>query len=169
VAGFAAVVGGASVVAVQPFTEALGEPDADARRWAIDTQHILRGESHLGLVDDPAAGSWTFEALTDALARGAWEQARRWLAAGGVVAALQAGVIQAEIAERAAARSHALATGEAVSVGTTLHPLLNERLPAYAAVVTPPSGITRPPVITVPPLARHRLTEPFEAPAEVQP
>jgi methylmalonyl-CoA mutase len=168
VAGFAAVVGGASVVAVQPFTEALGEPDADARRWAIATQHILRGESHLGLVDDPAAGSWTFETLTDALARGAWEQARRWLADGGVAAALQAGAIQAEIAERAAARSRALATGVAVSVGTTLHPQLDERLPACAAVVTPPSGITKPPVITVPALARHRLTEPFESVAEVQ-
>jgi methylmalonyl-CoA mutase len=168
VAGFAAVVGGAAVVAVQPFTEALGEPDDDARRWAIDTQHILRGEAHLGVVDDPAAGSWAFEALTDALARGAWALARRWLSGGGVVEALQAGVIQAEIAERAAARAHALATGDAVSVGTTLHPQLDERLPAHTALVTLPSGVTSPKVISVPPLARRRPTEPFEAIVEAR-
>src|SRR5690606_23686225 len=111
VAGFAAVVGGASVLAIQPFTEALGEPGPDARRWAIATQHILRGEAHLGRVDDPAAGSWTFEGLTDALARGAWQQVRAWLALGGVAAALERGALQAEVAERAAARSQALATG----------------------------------------------------------
>lgn len=163
VAGFAAAVGGAAVIAVQPFTETLGEPDDDARRWAIDTQHILRGEAHLGAVDDPAAGSWTFEALTDALARGAWEHARRWLAEGGVAKAIETGALQAEIAERAAARSQALATGSATSIGTTLQPLLDEQLPVVAPVITPDTGVTTPPSITAPPLARRRPTEPFEA------
>jgi methylmalonyl-CoA mutase len=162
-AGFAAVVGGAAVVAVQPFTEALGEPHDDARRWAIDTQHILRGEAHLGAVDDPAAGSWTFEALTDALARGAWEHAQRWLERGDMAAELERGVIQAEIAERAAARSQALATGGAVSIGTTLQPLLDERLPEVEPVVASPSVVERYPTMTAPPLLRRRLTEPFEA------
>lgn len=163
VAGFAAVVGGAAVVAVQPFTEALGEPDDDARRWAINTQHILRGEAHLGAVDDPAAGSWTFEALTDALARGAWEHARRWLGGSGMAAALEAGVIQAEVAERAAARAQALATGSTAAIGTTLQPLLDERLPDVHSSTAPATGITEPPSITAPPLARRRPTEPFEA------
>lgn len=163
VAGFAAAVGGAAVVAVQPFTEALGEPDDDARRWAIDTQHILRGEAHLGAVDDPAAGSWTFEALTDALARGAWEHARRWLAEGGMAKAIETGALQAEIAERAAARSQALATGSATSIGTTLQPLLDEHVPVVAPAVTPDTGVVAPPSINVPPLARRRPTEPYEA------
>jgi methylmalonyl-CoA mutase len=163
VAGFAAVVGGAAVVAVQPFTEALGEPDDDARRWAIHTQHILRGEAHLGAVDDPAAGSWTFEAITDALARGAWEHARRWLADGGVATAIERGVIQAELAERAAARARALATGGTASIGTTLYPLLDERIPEVQPVLVPTTGITSPPTIAAPPLARRRLAEPFEA------
>lgn len=163
VAGFAAVVGGAAVVAVQPFTEALGLPDADARRWAINTQHILRGESYLGAVDDPAAGSWTFEAVTDALARGAWAHVQRWLASGGVASALQAGVIQSEIAERAAARSHALATGSAVSTGTSLYPRLDERVPEVEAVGTRASSVTSLPVVTAPPLPHRRPVEPFEA------
>lgn len=163
VAGFVAAVGGAAVVAVQPFTEALGEPDDDARRWAIDTQHILRGEAHLGAVDDPAAGSWTFEALTDALARGAWEHARRWLAEGGLAKAIETGTLQAEIAERAAARSQALATGSTTSIGTTLQPLLDDHVPVVAPAITPDTGVVASPAITAPPLARRRPTEPFEA------
>ena len=163
VAGFAAVVGGASVVAVQPLTEALGEPDDGARRWAIATQHILRGEAHLGAVDDPAAGSWTFEALTDALARGAWELARGWIAGGDVGAMLERGIIQAEIAERAAARAQALATGGAVSIGTTLQPLLDEHRPAVKPVVVAQSVVEHHPTSTAPPLMRRRGAEPFEA------
>lgn len=163
VAGFAAVVGGASVLAVQPFTEALGEPNDDARRWAIATQHILRGEAHLAAVDDPAAGSWTFEGLTDALARGAWERVRAWLSDGGMAAALQRGVIQSEIAERAAARSQALATGRSAFVGTTAYPLLDEPRPAVGPTTAVVSGVASPPVMGAPPLLRRRLTEPFEA------
>lgn len=162
VAGFAAVVGGASVLAIQPFTEALGEPGPDARRWAIATQHILRGEAHLGRVDDPAAGSWTFEGLTDALARGAWQQVRAWLALGGVAAALERGALQAEVAERAAARSQALATGLTAVVGTTLYPLLDERVPAVDPVASVPSGVTEAPRVVVRPLPRRRPLEPFE-------
>lgn len=163
VAGVAAVLGGAAVVAVQPFTEALGEPDDDARRWAIGTQHILRGEAHLGAVDDPAGGSWAFEALTDALARGAWAHARRWLEGDGVAARIEAGVVQAEIAERAAARAHALATGAIVSTGTTLQPLLDERAPAVRRAPAPSPVAARQPTLTAPALPRRRLTEPFEA------
>jgi len=163
VAGFAAVVGGASMIAVQPLTEALGEPDDDARRWAIGTQQILRGEAHLGAVDDPAAGSWTFEALTDALARGAWEHARRWLAGGDVGAMIERGIIQAEIAERAAARAQALATGGAVAIGTTLQPLLDERRLEVEPVVVARSVVEDHPTATALPLPRRRATEPFEA------
>lgn len=163
VAGFAAVVGGASVIAVQPFTEALGEPDASARRWAINTQHILRGESHVGAVDDPAAGSWTFEALTDALARRAWERAREWLADGGVAAMLEQGMLQAQVAERAAARSQELCTGRTAFVGTSLYPRLDEPVPAVVPSRPVTTGTTAIPKVTAPPLGRRRLTEPFEA------
>ncbi len=163
VGGLAAVVGGAAVVAVQPFTEALGVPDADARRWAINTQHILRGESHLGLVDDPAGGSWTFEALTDALARGAWAQVQRWLGGGGLAAGLTTGAVQAELAERHAARSEALVTGRLVSTGTTLYPQLDEARPAAEPATALASGVEAEAQLTVHPLPRRRLTEPFEA------
>lgn len=183
VGGLAAVLGGASTVAVQPFTDALGSPTVEGRRWAINTQHILRGECHLGVVDDPVAGSWAFEAVTDALARGAWALVQGWLARGGLAQALQDGVVQAEVAERAAARSQALATGRLVSVGTSLYPLLDEVMPPVGEAVSdeleagsragsgseagskhgPEAEPGSPPRVRAPVLARRRPTEPFEA------
>ncbi len=161
-AGVAAVLGGARVVAVQPFTEAQGQPDAAARRWAVNTQHILRGEAHLGAVDDPAAGSWSFEAATDDLARGAWVHVQRWLEHGGLAAGLESGMVQAEIAERGAARSQALATGAQIATGTTVYPSLDERRPEVTPTEAATRSLTTPPAMTVRPLPRRRVAEPFE-------
>ena len=65
---FAAGVGGADAVTVQPFDAALGLPDAFARRIARNTQALLVEEAHLARVIDPAGGSWYVEPLTDELA-----------------------------------------------------------------------------------------------------
>jgi len=72
IATFAAGLGGANAITVLPFTNALGLPDAFARRIARNTQLILLEESNLAKVADPAAGSGGIEALTDELCRVAW-------------------------------------------------------------------------------------------------
>jgi methylmalonyl-CoA mutase len=71
-AGFAAGVGGADIVTTAPLTEALGAPTPFARRVARNTQILLLEEAHLARVEDPAAGAWAVEALTDQIARAAW-------------------------------------------------------------------------------------------------
>lgn len=87
VACFAAGLGGADSVTVQPFDAAIGLPDEFARRVARNTQNLLLEESHLGEVIDPAAGSWYVEQLTDELARTAWTWFREIERAGGLPAA----------------------------------------------------------------------------------
>ena len=91
VACFAAGVGGADVVTVQPFDAALGLPDAFSRRIARNTQSLLVEEGHLARVLDPAGGSWYVESLTDALARAAWDWFTEIERAGGLAAALDSG------------------------------------------------------------------------------
>ncbi len=71
-AGFAAAVGGANAVVLAPFTEALGQPDARARRLSRNIGLILKHEAGLEGAEDPAAGAWALEALTDQLARAGW-------------------------------------------------------------------------------------------------
>ena len=73
VAAFAATVGGADAVTVQPFDRPLGRPDAVARRIARNQMALLVSESHVGRVTDPAGGAWAVERLTHDLAVAGWE------------------------------------------------------------------------------------------------
>ena len=72
VAAFAATVGGADAVTVQPFDRPLGRPDAFGRRVARNQMALLLQESHVGTVTDPAGGAWAVERLTADLAEAGW-------------------------------------------------------------------------------------------------
>jgi methylmalonyl-CoA mutase len=116
-AGFAAGVGGADAVTVAPFDAALGASESFSRRIARNTQSLLVQESHLARVVDPAGGSWFVESLTRELAAAAWAFFQEIEAAGGAVAALDAGLVAERVAavrerrEVAAARRTAPITG----------------------------------------------------------
>ncbi|MFH9105177.1 methylmalonyl-CoA mutase family protein [Streptomyces albus] len=127
VATLAAGVGGADAVTVLPFDDALGLPDAFARRIARNTSSILLEESHLAGVIDPAGGSWYVEALTYELARTAWEHFQRIEAAGGMAAALRDGLVAEQLRESWAERSSALAHRREPVTGVSEFPLLDER------------------------------------------
>jgi methylmalonyl-CoA mutase len=92
-AGFAGAVGGADAVVLGAFTDALGLPTESARRQTRNAQLVLREEAGLGRVIDPAAGSAALEELTEELARGGWAHFQEIEAAGGVVRALETGVV----------------------------------------------------------------------------
>lgn len=161
VESFASIVGGADEIATQPLTEVIGAGDDAARRWALDTQHLLRDESHLGGVLDPAGGSGYVEDLTRKLVDQAWELVRRIEASGGMAEALLLGEIDAWVAEAAESRRQALATGTAALVGTTLHPDLDEARVEATRV----EGFETVPAearLEAPPLPLDRLAEPFE-------
>src|SRR5918994_6078595 len=141
VACFAAGVGGADVVTVQPFDAALGLPDAFSRRIARNTQNLLIEEGHLARVLDPAGGSWYAESLTDSLAQAAWEWFTEIERAGGLVAALDSGLVRDRIATAWDARAERLATRADAITGVSEFPNLAEKLPAREPLAwTPPSG-----------------------------
>ena len=69
----AAIIGGAQELYVLPSNVGAGEsPTPFTRRIARNVQHLLRQESYLDKVQDPAAGSFYVEKLTEELARKAW-------------------------------------------------------------------------------------------------
>src|SRR5262249_28156575 len=92
---FSAILGGADLVTPSTFDQALGAPSTLGRRVARNTGHILREESMLGRVIDPAGGAYFFETLTDQLAREAWKRFQKLEAEGGIVPALQSGDLAA--------------------------------------------------------------------------
>lgn len=116
---FSAMAGGADALTTRGFDEVLGPSDAFARRIARNVQIILNEEAHVTHVADPAGGSYYVEAMTDALARDGWKQLQQLEAAGGIAAALQAGKLQAEIAELAAKRESAIGKRAQAITGVT--------------------------------------------------
>lgn len=145
VACFAAGVGGADSVTVQPFDAALGLPDSFARRIARNTQSLLVEEGHLARVLDPAGGSWYVESLTDELARAAWDWFTEIERAGGLAAALDSGLVRDRIATAWDARAKRLATRADAITGVSEFPNLAEKLPERqpAADLHPGGGLPR--------------------------
>ena len=122
----AAVLGGAQSIATTPFDSVIGPADALAERVARNTQVVLRDESHLGAVADPAGGSWFVEALTNDLARSAWKEFRSIEGSGGIIAALGSGRIVDAVGEVADSREKWIARRKTPIVGVSEFPNLKE-------------------------------------------
>ncbi len=123
---FAAVLGGADVVTPASFDEAVGAPGAHGRRVARNTCLVLREESHLGRVVDPAGGAYYLEHLTEALAREGWRRFRAMEAAGGVVAALTDGSLRARLDAAWAKRREVIAKRKEAITGVSEFANLDE-------------------------------------------
>jgi methylmalonyl-CoA mutase len=162
VATFSAGLGGADAVTVLPFTAALGLPDRFARRLARNTQLILIEEANLAKVADPAAGAGAIGDLTAQLCRAAWTLFQEIEAAGGIVAALEQGLIQRQVTAVRNARQAAIATRRDPLTGTSAFPDIAE-LPVAVLDVAPAAVAPAAPAkINIDPLPRGRLAEPYE-------
>ncbi|MEV4516514.1 methylmalonyl-CoA mutase subunit beta [Dactylosporangium sp. NPDC049525] len=152
VACFAAGVGGADAVTVLPFDARLGLPDGFSRRIARNTSTLLVEEANVARVLDPAGGSWFVESLTDALAHAAWDVFVDVERAGGMRAALDAGLVADRVAATWQRRADRLAHRLDPITGVSEFASLEERRPARSPAPPAPSGG----------LPRHRYAEAFE-------
>lgn len=135
---FAAALGGADSIEITPFDAPQHTPDEFSRRIARNVHLILQNEVNLAQLLDPAGGSYIVEYLTEELAQRGWSLFQEIEAAGGVVAALQTGMIQQHIGETAAARQNDLATRKTVMVGTNMYPNRGEKLLPQTEVTAVP-------------------------------
>jgi methylmalonyl-CoA mutase len=132
---FAAVVGGADLVTPAAFDQAFGAPSELGRRVARNTGLVLRDESHLGRVVDPAAGSYYFETLTDALAREAWTRFQNLERDGGIESALTSGRLRARLESAWTERLELIAKRRAPLLGVSEFANLSETLPNSPSLV----------------------------------
>ncbi|GIH73852.1 putative methylmalonyl-CoA mutase small subunit MutA [Planobispora longispora] len=132
VACFAAGVGGADAVTVQPFDARLGLPDAFSRRIARNTQSLLVEEAGVARVTDPAGGSFYAERLTEDLAVRAWEWFQEIERAGGMAAALDSGLVADRLAVTRERRAANIARRRDPVTGVSEFPNLTEKLPVRA-------------------------------------
>jgi methylmalonyl-CoA mutase len=123
---FAAAVGGADAITTYGFDVALGASDEFAERMARNTQHLLRHESNLHRVVDPAGGSFYVESLTDALAQRAWSEFQAIEKAGGLQKALLSGSIQERLKQALEQDEKAVETRKIAITGVNEFPHVHE-------------------------------------------
>ena len=97
----AAVLGGTQSLHTNSLDEAWALPTEFAATVALRTQQIIAHESGVTNTVDPLGGSYFVEALTNEVEAGAWDYIRKIDALGGMVAAIERGYPQREIAEAA--------------------------------------------------------------------
>lgn len=136
VAAFAVAAGGADAISVLPYTQAIGLPDAIARRLALNTQHILLEEAHIAKVADPAAGSGGIEALTESLCRRGWACFQMLERAGGAGHPAACAALAKDVADVHAHRLHAIATRRDPITAISAFPNIHEQ-PAAVLIATP--------------------------------
>jgi methylmalonyl-CoA mutase N-terminal domain/subunit len=119
----AAVLGGTQSLHTNALDEVLALPTEHAAALALRTQQILAEETGLPDVADPLGGSYTLEALTDALEARAEETFAEIDRIGegsmleGVLAGIERGWFQGAIAESAFAEQRRYEAGDLVQVG----------------------------------------------------
>lgn len=123
-----AAIAGADSIAVQPFDVAFKEADDFSYRIARNQQILLKEESYMDKIADPAAGSYYIENLTNSIAQYAWEQFLAVEGRGGFGKAIREGFVQDEIARIAQQRDMDIATRKTTILGTNQYPNLIENM-----------------------------------------
>jgi len=112
-----AVMGGTQSLHTNSMDEVLALPTEKAVKIALRTQQVIAYESGVANTIDPLAGSYFVEALTDRLEAEAEEYFRKIEDLGGVLAAIDQGFFQQEIADAAYDYQQSVDRGELTVVG----------------------------------------------------
>jgi methylmalonyl-CoA mutase N-terminal domain/subunit len=119
VQALAAVLGGAQSLHCNGRDEALALPTVESATLALRTQQIIAWESGVANTVDPVGGSYDIEFRTNAIEAAARALLARIEATGGVLSAIESGMIQREIQESAFRAQRAIDSGDATVVGVT--------------------------------------------------
>ncbi|MCE5264136.1 MAG: methylmalonyl-CoA mutase family protein [Deltaproteobacteria bacterium] len=112
-----AVLGGTQSLHTNSLDEVLCLPSDHAVEIALRTQQILAEETGVANTIDPLAGSYFVESLTNEIEEATWEYIRKIDGMGGMIAAIDKGFPQLEIADAAYRFQQQIDAGEKVMVG----------------------------------------------------
>ena len=121
-----AALAGVDSITVTPFDKQFKTPDDFSERIARNQQLLLKEESHLDKIVDPAGGSYYVETLTMSIANEAWKLFLEVEEKGGFYAALKAGQVQAAVNESSDKRHTDVARRKESLLGTNQFPNFNE-------------------------------------------
>lgn len=121
-----AALAGVDSITVTPFDTPYQTPDEFSERIARNQQFLLKEESHLDKVVDPAGGSYYVETLTVSIAQEAWKLFLATEDAGGFMAGVNSGEIQKAVRATSEKRHTDVARRKEILLGTNQYPNINE-------------------------------------------
>ncbi|MDE5567566.1 MAG: methylmalonyl-CoA mutase small subunit [Muribaculaceae bacterium] len=122
-----AALAGVDSITVVPFDTPYKTPDAFSERIARNQQFLLKEESHLDKVVDPAGGSYYVETLTLSIANEAWKLFLDVVERGGFFAEVSNGNVQKAVNESCEKRHTDVARRKEILLGTNQYPNINEK------------------------------------------
>ena len=157
-----AAIGGADSITTNPFDIAYKEPDDFGYRIGRNQQLLLKEESYMDKIVDPAAGSYYIENLTDSIAQYAWQNFLAVEEKGGFGKAIREGFVQEEVEKTAAQRDMDIATRKTTILGTNQYPNLLEKMGDKIAKKECPVCCCHEEKQEIKPLRQYRGAEAFE-------
>jgi methylmalonyl-CoA mutase N-terminal domain/subunit len=121
VQAMAGIFGGLQSLHTDSYDEALACPSEFGARIAVATQNILREEAHLTDVIDPLGGSFYVETLTDRMEEQIVSVMDTIEAAGGMLKAVEEGMVQRMIGASAQRQQRRIDSGEQRIVGVNAY------------------------------------------------
>lgn len=121
-----AALAGVDSITTTPFDVPYKNPDEFSERIARNQQLLLKEESHLDKVVDPAGGSYYVETLTVSLAAEAWKLFIDIDEKGGFFTLVDNGDIQKAVNESSKKRHSDMARRKEILLGTNQYPNFNE-------------------------------------------
>ena len=121
-----AALAGVDSITVTPFDTTYKTPDAFSERIARNQQFLLKEESHLDKVVDPAGGSYYIETLTASIAQEAWKLFLAVEENGGFNVNVNNGSIQDAVNTSSEKRHSDIARRKEILLGTNQYPNFGE-------------------------------------------
>lgn len=121
-----AALAGVDSITTTPFDTPYKTPDAFSERIARNQQFLLKEESHLDKVIDPAGGSYYVETLTVSIAKEAWKLFLQTVNDGGFFTLASEGKIQDAVNASCEKRHTDVARRKEVLLGTNQFPNITE-------------------------------------------
>jgi len=155
-----AILGGADAIANLPYDALYHKDNEFGDRIARNQLLILRHESHLDKVNNPADGSYYIESLTNQLAEKALILFKDIEANGGFLKQLNEGIIKRKIQESADKEQELFDCGKEILLGTNKYPNKNDRMKEDLKLF--PFVKIKPRKTLITPIIEKRLSEQME-------
>lgn len=126
-----AILGGADTIYNMPYDDIYHLENDFGTRISLNQLLILKNESYLDLVENPASGSYYIETLTQQLAEKALTLFKNIENGGGYLAQLKSGTLQRKIKESAQKEQQLFDEAKIVLTGTNKYQNTDEILPEF--------------------------------------